>query len=277
MNALIWNIRSVRTQNAFQRVKMLHNHHKFAFVALFEPFQEVRHINKYRRRLRMPLGIHNSNGKIWLYINHGFDVSVMSNLDQQLTVLINNQYNALNFYATIVYTKPWFNVVLDGDKKIGGVLVDAADIDDFKTCIESCYLSQVPFKGSPFTWWNGRAGDDCIFERLDRILINAGMQNIFAQLEIDHLPRIGSDHAPMLLTCSDRGTNKKKPFRFLNFWTEHESFKEVVRLNWDSHISFNPFLEFKRNIKKIKKALTMWSRETYGDIFQQLIIREEIA
>lgn len=39
----------------------------------------------------------------------------------------------------------------------------------------------------------------------------------------------------------------------------------------------NPFLDFKRNIKKIKKALSLWSKETYGDIFQQLIIGEEIS
>lgn len=223
---------------------MLHYHHKFAFVALLEPFQAVRHINKYRRRLKMPLGTHNNNGKIWLFTNHGFDVSVVSNSDQQLTVLMKNHFTALSFYATIVYAKcdsnlrlnlweelysistgmdrPWliggdFNVVLNGEEKIGGVPVVAADVDDFKTCIESCDLSQVPFKGSPFTWWNGRAGDDCIFERLDRILINAEMQNIFAQLEIDHLPRVGSDHAPMLVSCADGGAKKKETFQVLEF------------------------------------------------------------
>ncbi|KAK4737150.1 hypothetical protein R3W88_000847 [Solanum pinnatisectum] len=69
------------------------------------------------------------------------------------------------YSISIGMDRPWL---------IGGVLVDTADIDDFKTCIEFCDLSQVPFKGSPFTWWNGRARDDCIFERLDRILVNAG-------------------------------------------------------------------------------------------------------
>lgn len=52
---------------------------------------------------------------------------------------------------------------------------------------------------------------------------------------------------------------------------------EVVKLNWDSDHSSNPFLDFKRKIKKIKRAITLWSRITFGDIFQQLLIREEIA
>lgn len=78
IKALIWNIRSVKTQKAFQRVQMLHNYHKFAFVALLEPFQHVRFINRYRRRLKMPKAMHNCNGKIWIFTNHGFDVTVVS-------------------------------------------------------------------------------------------------------------------------------------------------------------------------------------------------------
>lgn len=53
-------------------------------------------------------------------------------------------------------------------------------------------------------WWNGRAGNDCIFERLDIILINSKCQNRFSHFEIEHLPRTGFDHAPMLLTWDDR-------------------------------------------------------------------------
>lgn len=39
MKALIWNIRFVTTQNATQRVHMLHNFDKLNFIALMEPFQ----------------------------------------------------------------------------------------------------------------------------------------------------------------------------------------------------------------------------------------------
>lgn len=79
-------------------------------------------------------------------------------------------------------SNPWFiggdfNDVLNGEEKIGGLLVD---YDDFRTCIESCDLSQIHFKGSPFTWWNGRAGYDCIFERLDRILSNSEFLDLFS-------------------------------------------------------------------------------------------------
>jgi len=111
----------------------------------------------------------------------------------------------------------------------------------------------VPFRGSPFTWWNGRAAEDCIFERLDRVLINHEFQNWFNHTEVEHLSRTGSDHAPMLLNCEEHVVNICKPFKFLNFWVEHESFKQVVRQNWCAANDFdNLFFSFKEKLKKLK-------------------------
>ncbi|KAH0714862.1 hypothetical protein KY284_007767 [Solanum tuberosum] len=82
---------------------------------------------------------------------------------------------------------------------------------------------------------------------------------------------------PPVLSYENRNSMLQRPFKFLKFWTEHEDFKEVVRRGWDSSFTNNPFLDYKRKIKQVKKAFTIWSRQTYGDIFQQLLIREEIA
>jgi len=48
-----------------------------------------------------------------------------------------------------------------------------------------------------------------------------------------------------------------------------------VRHNWVAN-TINPFIAFKENIKRVKTGLTRWSKDTYGDIFKQLIIREDI-
>lgn len=99
MKALIWNIRSVKSQQAFPRVKMLHNYHKFTFIGLLEPFQHINEINKYKRRLKMKLALSNCNGKIWLFINHDIITYVLKDTDQQLTVQLQDQKQALNFVA----------------------------------------------------------------------------------------------------------------------------------------------------------------------------------
>ncbi|KAF3630707.1 hypothetical protein FXO38_27005 [Capsicum annuum] len=111
------------------------------------------------------------------------------------------------------------------DEKIGGLFMVDDDHEDFECCILSCNLSEVPYKGSPFTWWNGRADNDFIFERLDRIVINKEMQSWFNHTEVEHLPRTGLDHSSILPTCEENNNRYRKPFRFLKFWTEHDDFK----------------------------------------------------
>ncbi|XP_070045342.1 uncharacterized protein [Nicotiana tomentosiformis] len=98
---------------------------------------------------------------------------------------------------------------------------------------------------------------ECIFKRLDRILVNLPFQNLFPTIKVEHLIRIGSGHAPLYMSYGEQRSNYIKPFTFLNFWAKHENFKE--------------------KLKRVKAALAKWSKNTYGDIFKQLAIREDIV
>nr|XP_009794682.1 PREDICTED: uncharacterized protein LOC104241434 [Nicotiana sylvestris] len=123
-----------------------------------------------------------------------------------------------------------FNVVLHEDEKIWGLPVHPPEYEDFAFCVNSCGLFEQGYKGSPFTWWDGRPNDKCIFKRLDRIFVNFQFQNMLPTIEVEHLIRTRSDHAPLLMTCGDHTTNFVKPFRFLNFWTKHATFMKVLAI-----------------------------------------------
>ncbi|XP_019240885.1 PREDICTED: uncharacterized protein LOC109220870 [Nicotiana attenuata] len=179
-------------------------------------------------------------------------------------------------------TTPWlvggdFNVIWDEEEKFGGLPVHINEVDDFRHCINTCNLSDLGFKGSIYTWWNGRSDEDCIFKRLDRCLGNSELQHSFPGLQVTHLSKTGSDHCPLLLKCDIESPPIKKAFRFLNFWTKHESFLDVVKENWTADFSANPFVLFNFKLKKLKKALSVWSRATYGDIFQKIASLEELV
>lgn len=62
--AIFWNIRSVNTQNAFDRLIDLKRRHNYAYIALMEPFQGPQDLDTYRRRLGMKHALVNSSTKI---------------------------------------------------------------------------------------------------------------------------------------------------------------------------------------------------------------------
>ncbi|XP_060190703.1 uncharacterized protein LOC132619963 [Lycium barbarum] len=198
---------------------------------------KARYIQRYRNRLAMANAFSNCSGKIWCFVNINIDVEVISDTVQQLTLRPFFQDLEKTMYTTLVYakcdeaervelwdnmyhlyntiTEAWmigddFNVVLNDEKNIGGIPIQPQNVEDFAFSVNSCELEEIRFKGSPFTWWNGRAGDDCIFQRLDRMFINAPLQDWFNSLEVEHLARTGSDHAPLLCTYGEIDQNQEE-------------------------------------------------------------------
>lgn len=73
-------------------------------IALIEPLQKVRHVQQYKRRLGMTYANYNINGKIWLFINNGIQVEVMSDTKQTLTIKMLFK-NGRQMISTLVYAK----------------------------------------------------------------------------------------------------------------------------------------------------------------------------
>lgn len=72
-------------------------------IALIEHLQKVRHVQQYKRRLGMTYANYNINGKIWLFINNGIQVEVMSDTKQTLTIKMFK--NGHQMISTLVYAK----------------------------------------------------------------------------------------------------------------------------------------------------------------------------
>lgn len=139
-------MRSVRSPNSFHKIQMMHRYHKFYFIILMEPFQEVRQIYKYKRKLGMQYVNCNQNGKIWVFVQDHVQVGVISYIEQQLSLKLHILETGQTLIITAVYAKcdayerlrlwndiysisattrlPWmvggdFNVILTEDEKIG--------------------------------------------------------------------------------------------------------------------------------------------------------------
>jgi len=150
------------------------------------------------------------------------------------------------------------------------------EYEEFAFCVNSCELVDVSFKGSPFTWWNGRIDHQCIFKRLDRYLMNQACLGVFGMMEAE----IWQEHDLIMLLCyllvDIKLFSVTRPFRFLKFWTGRADFQQVVKDSWVSD-EVDVFISLKGKMKKTKIALSKWSRVAFGDVFKQLSIREEIV
>ncbi|GAV59931.1 Exo_endo_phos domain-containing protein [Cephalotus follicularis] len=67
---------------------------------------------------------------------------------------------------------PWlcmgdFNEILYRTKKVGGTDRCERQMAEFRNALDVCNLRDMGFHGSPYTWSNGRTGEDCIRSRLN--------------------------------------------------------------------------------------------------------------
>lgn len=104
-------------------------------------------------------------------------------------------------------------------------------ITDFNSMISQLGLVDDGYIGSKFTWSNNRTGRSRIMQRLGRALYNTTWLSLCSTSAM-HLHRAHSDHAPLLISCF-KGTNNVSSFRFLNVWTRHRDFIQVVKEAWE--------------------------------------------
>ncbi|KAJ8765020.1 hypothetical protein K2173_010492 [Erythroxylum novogranatense] len=103
-----------------------------------------------------------------------------------------------------------------------------------------------------------------VYEMLDHAASNVDWRISFPNVVLHHLPRVLSDHCPLLLKAG--GNNfvpHSKPFRFEAAWLSDSRFDNVVYETWDH--SAHPTIAF----KKIKQAALHFNKHVFGNIFHR--------
>lgn len=67
---------------------------------------------------------------------------------------------------------------------------------------------------------------------LDRVMANHARLQIYPSAVINHMPIIGSDHAPIILNTKSNHFNKLNKFRFEAKWILQENFMDIVTNAW---------------------------------------------
>ncbi|KAL0302332.1 UNVERIFIED_CONTAM: hypothetical protein Scaly_3035200 [Sesamum calycinum] len=124
-----------------------------------------------------------------------------------------------------------FNAVIDDSEVCGRAADTSASMTEFRNCIRDTELVQLPFTGCPYTWHNCSDGTRSLWKRLDRMLANLALLEVWpSSAYISALPST-SDHSPLILTGMDRIT-ERAIFRFDNYLVQLPGFLESVESIW---------------------------------------------
>ncbi|RVX04892.1 hypothetical protein CK203_019123 [Vitis vinifera] len=107
-----------------------------------------------------------------------------------------------------------------------------AEMRRFSEVIGELGLRDFPLAEGPFTWIGGLNSQAA--SRLDRFLISDQWEDHFLVITQSALPRLVSDHSPIVLEAGGFSSSKS-PFRFENMWLKIDGFKDLVRSWWNGY------------------------------------------
>lgn len=87
----------------------------------------------------------------------------------------------------------------------------------FNEFLHTANLIDLGFCGPKYTRTNCRDLGSLIRTRIDRAHANPMWLNAYPEAKVTHLPRLTSDHCPILLRTNPKQVSRQKPFRFEPF------------------------------------------------------------
>ncbi|CAN1164551.1 Transposon TX1 uncharacterized 149 kDa protein [Linum perenne] len=101
-------------------------------------------------------------------------------------------------------------------------------------------------------------------ERLDRALTNDAWLLRFPFTKVKHLPRLYSDHRPILICCEDiNRVRVPRPFKFLAPWLKHENFHNFLQDSWKAEVGLPA------KLLHLSSVLRQWNKSVFGDVFKR--------
>lgn len=100
---LFRNIRSVKSQNSFERLVDLHRRHHYSYIALLEPFQSPSELENYRMKLGLKNATINCSAKIWIFWDEYWEEQ--SSIDKQITMHFKLKGTQGRFMIIVVYAR----------------------------------------------------------------------------------------------------------------------------------------------------------------------------
>jgi hypothetical protein len=134
----------------------------------------------------------------------------------------------LNWQGPIIIGGDFNLVRAQSDKSNGNV--DFRRVDRFNAWVDMWSLIEIGLTGRSFTWSNNQ--ENRIMSKIDRIFVSTEFEALFPLASARALPRIGSDHTPIVWDAGIGNPPKKSSFKFEKWWLSIPDFKDIVIKAW---------------------------------------------
>jgi len=163
-----------------------------------------------------------------------------------------------------------FNMILTLEEKTGGTKRLGQESGNFKTLIDQLNLVDIETRNGIFTWSNRRSGHQHVACCLDRFLVTETLLEGDPALEANIMPKLGSEHWPIVFSLDPGNIPRPKPFHFETFWLSHPDFHQLAQTWWtqDEIDHGTHMYRFQQRLKNFKEQLKIWNKSTFGNIFQ---------
>ncbi|XP_019170452.1 PREDICTED: uncharacterized protein LOC109166023 [Ipomoea nil] len=289
--ALIWNCQGAGGRN-FQRIlQTLLKNHKPDLIGLVEPRVSGDHANDICSKLGFDDWVRveaiGFSGGIWVLWNKPLEITVEFTHPQFILLQV-KELSGPPWVLAVVYASPtqhlrrrlwsalranqqnilhpWlaagdFNTVTCCNETLNYTAYNAHRSADFVDWIQEEGLVDLGFVGPQLTWVREADATTRKGARLDRALCDMPWRQRFPEAEVRHLPRIASDHTPLLIqTEAKGGSSTDFRFRFQAAWMTNDSLSEVVNRAW------HPNEDIVQNIQQVQAGLTEWNKNVFGSI-----------
>ncbi|KAK6128080.1 hypothetical protein DH2020_038163 [Rehmannia glutinosa] len=115
---------------------------------------------------------------------------------------------------------PWYCKKVGFQHGYGSNTNRTLDMIDFGQMVSDTGLIDIGFQRDQMHIW---IRND-LKERLDRVFVNNTWHDVLPKSGVIHLPRVKSDHAPLLFTAHLSTTKPPSMFRYMKMWSRHSSF-----------------------------------------------------
>ncbi|XP_062099754.1 uncharacterized protein LOC133805589 [Humulus lupulus] len=167
--------------------------------------------------------------------------------------------------------KPWillgdFNAVFNCEDRFGGVPIAMKELNDSTLWLAQAHVEALKRTGSFFTWSNNQEGASRIYSRIDHALVNEDWHDIFPYSFAHFSWETSSDHCSCVIAASISEKIRFKPFRYFNFWADHQDFKGAVLASWEKPLAVKGLKGLYYKLMRLKHSLKKFNKTTIGDV-----------